>query len=158
MRRHVFPLMQGEGELPELALSLNLRRRHLDESQRAMVAARLAKLIADQRKDLGADLLQGKLRRSRDEAAEMVNVSPRLVIYATRVTKEGCAELIAAVESGELALTPAAVLAGLSKDEQSQAVAGGAAYFFAAGASCLVNLMVITFFSPEPSFIYEVIV
>ena len=36
---------QGEGPLAELALSLNLRRRHLNESQRAMVAARLAKML-----------------------------------------------------------------------------------------------------------------
>ena len=39
-----FVKWEGEGSLAELALSLNLRRRHLDESQRALVAARLAEL------------------------------------------------------------------------------------------------------------------
>ena len=34
----------GGDPLPELALSLNLHRRHLNESQRALVAAKLAKL------------------------------------------------------------------------------------------------------------------
>ena len=38
-----FTEWQGEGLLPDLALSLNLHRRHLNESQRALVAARLAK-------------------------------------------------------------------------------------------------------------------
>ncbi len=121
---------KGEGPLPELALSLNLRRRHLDESQRAMVAARLAKLLVAKRKapdaDRGADLLTGKFKKTRDEAAAMVNISPRMVIYASKVIKDGCPQLIAAVESGALALTPAAVLAKLPQEEQAQAVASRA--------------------------------
>ena len=126
-----FVQWQGEGPLAELGLSLNLRRRHLDESQRAMVAARLAKLMeADAtkrrgRKKFGADLHRIPDRRSAGDAAGMVNVSPRLVNYAIKVLRDGSGELIAAVESGGLALTPAAVLAGLPKDEQAQAVAGG---------------------------------
>ena len=56
----------------------------------------------------------------------MVNVSPRLVSCAIKVLRDGCDELIAAVESGQVAVTPAASLAGLSKDEQARIVTGGA--------------------------------
>ena len=38
-----FVQWKGQGTLPDVALSLNLHRRHLNESQRAMVAARTAK-------------------------------------------------------------------------------------------------------------------
>ena len=48
--------------LPELALSLNLHRRHLNESQRALVAAKLAKLWTAQGLDSGANLRR-KIRR-----------------------------------------------------------------------------------------------
>ncbi len=44
---------QDEGELADLALSLNLRRRHLYESQRAMVAGRLAKMMPEQAHEPG---------------------------------------------------------------------------------------------------------
>jgi hypothetical protein len=38
----VYREWDGQGSLLEFVLSLNLHRRHLDESQRAMVAARIA--------------------------------------------------------------------------------------------------------------------
>ncbi len=125
---------QGEGSPSELSLSLNLHRRHLDESQRAMVAARLAKHMEREatkrrgrRRELVADLRPIQRRRSSSEAAKVVNVSPRLVSCAIQVLRDGCNELINAVESGGLAVTPAAILAGLSKEAQAQALAGGAA-------------------------------
>ncbi len=46
--------------------------------------------------------------------------------HALKVLRDACAELIAAVESGELAVTPAASLAGLPVEEQAKVVAGGA--------------------------------
>jgi len=118
---------RGEGELGELALSLNLRRRHLDESQRAMVAARLAKMMAAKQEGAGrgANLLTRQFRKSRDQAAAMVNVSTRLVIHASKVIKDGADELIAAVESGGLAVSAASVLAGRPKEEQVEAVSRG---------------------------------
>ena len=60
------------------------------------------------------------------QAAAQVNVSPRLTSYAIKVLQNGSRELIAAVESGAVAVTPAAVLAGLPEAEQKNVVAAGA--------------------------------
>ena len=64
--------------------------------------------------------------KSRDAAAAMVNVSRRLVDHAYKVINNGGNELIAAVESGGLAVSVASQLAGLTKPEQAEALAGGA--------------------------------
>jgi hypothetical protein len=123
-----FVQWHGGGPLPELALSLNLRRRHLNESQRAMVAARLAKMLVPARESAGPDSRYANLRtgeKSRDATAAMVNVSRRLVDHAYKVINNGGSELIAAVESGGLAVSVASRLAGLTKPEQAEAVAGG---------------------------------
>lgn len=124
---------KGEEPLAELALSLNLRRRHLNESQRAMVAARLAKMMEGEamkrrgrRQELAANLRRTQPRRSCGEAAATVNVSRRLVEYATKVLRDGSDELVAVVESGGLAVSTASILSGLPKDEQAKALAGGA--------------------------------
>ncbi len=99
---------EGEGSLAELALSLNLRRRHLNESQRALVAARLAKLrekeAVKRKSRLVANLQPARRARSPAEAAALVNVSPRLIGHAIKVLQSGCGELLAAVESGALAV------------------------------------------------------
>jgi len=128
-----FVTWEGEGSLPELALSLNLRRRHLGESQRALVAARLAKMMeaeANKRRgrrpaEFPANLQGIPLGESRARAAAMVNVSARLISYAIKVLRDGCDELVAAVESGQLPASTAAKLAALPQADQAQAAAGG---------------------------------
>ena len=83
---------EGEGTLPEVGLSLNLHRRHLNESQRAMVAARTAKWMGKEaaqrrgtRTDLQANLPRSQFGQTWDKAGALVNVSPRSVTNASKV-------------------------------------------------------------------------
>ena len=78
-----------------------------------MVAARLAKMMEKEAvkwkgryRQNPADLQGFDLGESRVKAAGQVNVSPRLTFYAIKVLQNGSRELIAAVESGALAVTP----------------------------------------------------
>lgn len=120
-----FVRWKGEGPLPELSLSLNLRRRHLSESQRAMVAARLAKMLQASRPARGANLHHAKLLQSHNHAATAVNISRRLLMHASKVLHSGCDELLAAVEQGRIPVSTASRLTVLPRDEQAQAVAAG---------------------------------
>lgn len=87
-------------------LSLNLARRHLNESQRAMVAARLATMGEGRPKEtapIGAV--------SQPEAADLLNIARRSVQRARVVLDDGTPELIAAVEQGHIAVSQAAKVA-----------------------------------------------
>jgi N6-adenosine-specific RNA methylase IME4 len=99
-------------------VSLNLRRRHLDESQRAMVAAKLATLRDGQRADLIKGLPIGR-------ASELLNVGERTVARAREVIEHGAPELIHAVEHGAVSVSAAADVATLPAQEQREIVARG---------------------------------
>jgi N6-adenosine-specific RNA methylase IME4 len=99
-------------------ISANLRRRHLDESQRAMVAAKLATLKDGQRGDLVQGLPIGR-------ASELLNVGERSVARAREVQDHGVPELIHAVEQGSVSVSAAADVATLPKCEQVGVVARG---------------------------------
>src|SRR2546425_390857 len=75
-------------------ISLNLRRRHLNESQRALVAAKLATMKRgdNQHSPIG--------ETSQARAAELLNVGKRSVERAADVHDHGAAELVHAVERG----------------------------------------------------------
>lgn len=78
-------------------VSLNLHRRHLSESQRGMVAAKLANL-GEGRPAETAQICAV----SQDRAAEMLNVSRRTVQAAAKVKDAGAPELVLAVEVGRV--------------------------------------------------------
>ena len=93
----------------------------LNESQRALVAARLKEQLAGAaaqrrgaRRDMEVNLPGSSFGRAREQAAGVLNVSPSLVQRAVKVLKSGHVELIRAVESGKLAVTAAAKSTGTS--------------------------------------------
>ena len=107
-----FVVVPDGTDLNALVISLNLRRRHLDESQRAMVAARLANL------PLGSNQHAQICAPSQDSAAEMLNVSRRTVQHARAVLEHGAPELATAVDTGVIAVSSAAALSRLTVDAQ----------------------------------------
>lgn len=114
----------GNGSLVAFVVSLNLHRRHLSESQRGMVAAKLATMQRGQ--FFGNQQVSANLQTpTRAEAAEMLSVSERTVNAAAKVKDEGTPELVAAVESGRASVSAAAEVATLPKAEQQEIVAKG---------------------------------
>jgi ParB-like chromosome segregation protein Spo0J len=89
-------------------ISANLRRRHLNESQRALVAAKIARLAhgGDRRSDQAAKLPHEIPTQA--AAGALLNVSERLIRHAGVVNKHGTPELIRKVEAGEISVSAAA--------------------------------------------------
>ena len=99
-------------------VSKNLHRRHLSESQRAMVASRLAGM------GRGKPSVNRQICRfkTQPEAAELLNVAARSVGSARVVQQQGVPELVDAVDSGGIAVSRAAEIARMPDDEQRAAV------------------------------------
>lgn len=106
-------------------MSLNLHRRHLDESQRSMVAAKIANMRQGARTDLEPSANLPEV--SQAEAADLLNVSERSTRSAKKVLDEGSLILVSKVESGEVAVSTAADLVDLGKEEQEDVLKGGEA-------------------------------
>jgi hypothetical protein len=88
-----------------LVISLNLKRRHLDDAQRAIIAAKLATMKrGDNQHSPNGETSQAK-------AAELLNVSKRRVERAREVIEKGVLDLVDAVEQGEVKVSAAAEFA-----------------------------------------------
>lgn len=116
------PIKTYEGDdALAFVISLNLKRRHLNESQRAMVAAKLAKL------ELGANQHSGSENLpTQQQAANMLNVSDRSIRTAKHVQSVATPELAAAVEAGKVAVSAAAQATKImTPEQQRQALTDG---------------------------------
>jgi N6-adenosine-specific RNA methylase IME4 len=98
-------------------ISRNLKRRHLSESQRAVVAAKLATLRrGDNQHTEGLPI---------GRSSELLNVGERSIARAREVLDKGTPELAAAVERGRVSVSAAADIASRPQDEQREIVARG---------------------------------
>jgi hypothetical protein len=112
MDRAARPSREYLGDEPAaFVVSLNLHRRHIDESQQAMVAATLANMELGDNQHGGSANLQTHV--SQGDAADMLNVSTRTVAAAAKVLKKARESVVHAVESGAVPVSPAAQVAAL---------------------------------------------
>lgn len=115
-----------EGDPLAFVISANLHRRHLSETQRAMVASRLAngdhggdRAPAEQAANL-PDAPAKPATVTQAKAAELLNVSERSVRSAKAVVEHGAPELVAKADAGAIAVSVAAELAKLPVEEQRE--------------------------------------
>lgn len=95
-------------------LSRNIRRRHLTDAQRALVAARVANL------EVGANQHSAGLPIGR--ASRLLAVSERSVARAKEVLRGGVPELVQAVESGAVSLLAGAQMSRTPGHQQLDAL------------------------------------
>jgi ParB-like chromosome segregation protein Spo0J len=118
----------------------NVRRRHLTESQRALLAARLKPLFEeDARQRQHAALRKGKEppvglnsgqrenhkenSRSAKKVAQLMKVSRFSVNAADKVQKQGIPQLLDALAAGKISVSAASRIAGLPAEQQQAVVA-----------------------------------
>jgi len=107
-------------------LSLNLHRRHITETQRAVIAAKIANLKhGGDRKSKIKPSIDGL--NSTQQAADQLNVKPSSVERAKSAIKAGCNELVESMERDEISPSLAASFAKAvpSKVEQAKILEGG---------------------------------
>lgn len=101
-------------------ISWNLKRRHLNETQRASVAANLANMRQGERTDMEPSANLQKV--SRTQAADMLNVSERSVATAKKVQEEAIPEITEKMSAGEISLNSASLAASLPEEEQKEII------------------------------------
>jgi len=128
--------IEGDIDPYQYVLSANLHRRHLTPSQASMYAARAKELFSEAAKERQSENARRnnskvenfpplETAKSRDQAGEAFNVSGRSVDHASKVLDQGVPELAAAVDSGSLAVSKAAKIAVMPKQEQEELVKDG---------------------------------
>lgn len=109
-------MMERPDEFDAMAyvITTNLHRRHLKQSQRAMIAAKMATLKHGQKK---TDV---QFCTSAEDASCLLSVSKRSVDSAKHVIDNGCKQLVDAVEACEITVSMAEKLCKACDDRREQ--------------------------------------
>ena len=105
-----------------LVISMNVKRRHLTAGQKAMIAAEMVteRHGGDRKSDQVANLQLDPI--TREEAANMMSVSPRSVDHASKVIEKASSKVVDSVKKGEVAVSDAASIVDKPKKVQDFAV------------------------------------
>ncbi|MBX9676310.1 MAG: ParB N-terminal domain-containing protein [Methylotenera sp.] len=103
----------NDKSVEQSVISINLHRRHLTESQKAIIGARLSNSFIGANQHTAGAVSQRKV-------AEELGISVDSVQRGKKVLNNGIPELIAAVSEGKIDISNAAKLAQLAKHDQSQ--------------------------------------
>lgn len=113
-----------DGDPLAFVLSLNLHRRHLNDTQRGLIAARIANMRSGARTDLSSERATPRLNldevpeTSLGEAADALHVSRATAANARKALREGAPELVERMDRGEVSASAGAQLATLPVGEQ----------------------------------------
>ncbi|RWM02124.1 MAG: S-adenosylmethionine-binding protein [Mesorhizobium sp.] len=111
--------VEFEGDDPlGFVLSLNLHRRHLTESQRAMVAAQIVDWDRGINQHTG-----GSANLPTREAARRLSISERAVIAAKRIRDRGAGELVEAIREGRVSVHAGEAISDLALEAQREVLA-----------------------------------
>jgi ParB-like chromosome segregation protein Spo0J len=118
------PFVEYTGDDPlGFVIRHNLTRRHLNESQRAMIAGRLATMTQgnatgnNQWKSAHGRISTPEV--SQPEAAAMLNVSERSIQRAKNIERDA-PELVPLIDRGELSVRPAAQIAKMPEEQRAR--------------------------------------
>jgi phage N-6-adenine-methyltransferase len=128
-----YPRVQFSGADPlAFVISHNLHRRHLTESQRASIAARVANMGHGERADRRAanlpvlplsELAAPRPPVTQGDAARLLNVSERSVRDARKVHEHAPQEIVRAVDDGRMSVSLASKVADLPDEAKAEVVA-----------------------------------
>lgn len=135
------PFVGTDEQKLAFVISANIHRRHLDSSQRAVVAAKLKPIFeaqAAKRQKATQAKAGSKVGKApenlpepsskgdaRDKAGQAMNVSGKSVDMAAKVIAKAVPEITQAVERGEVAVSAAAVVADLPPEQQKKIASEG---------------------------------
>lgn len=106
-------LAANDAEVNQTVVSINLHRRHLSESQRALIAARMTNSAVGTNQHTAGAV-------SQQQVANELGISVDSVLRGKKVITHGAPELVQAVAAGKINISSAAKLATLAKADQAQ--------------------------------------